>query len=110
MGDFNYDPSWESEKAHIDSAEYENVWETLRPDDPEAFTMNFTPKYNRWFPDRILIKTGSDYEATFVDRVGVAACASFTKNGETADKIKEDGVVRTPSDHMGLVAVFSLKE
>ena len=110
MGDFNYDPSWEPEKAHIDSAEYENVWETLRPDETDAFTMNFTPRFSRWFPDRILIKTGSDFEPTFVDRVGVAACASFVKKGESADKIKKDGIVRTPSDHMGLVAVFSFKE
>ena len=46
------------------------------------------------------------WRATAAEIVGTEAIPSFAEKGEKADMIKKDGIVRTPSDHFGIIADF----
>ena len=70
-GDFNFDPSWEEEEKNVDPTEYENVWESLRGKEGIAFTKYATPEKTARFLDRILMKNGGEFEASYIERVGM---------------------------------------
>ena len=59
-----------------------------------------TPKFDPWRPDHIIVR-GRNTKNTQIEIIG-----NFTVPPYEADKVSKislDGVVRTPSDHMGLI-------
>ncbi|CDW71855.1 UNKNOWN [Stylonychia lemnae] len=106
MGDFNFNSTWKLEQANI-SKDFDDVFLTLN-NGVESFTMQKTPRFSAWRPDKILAKKSSKWKAEFIQRIGLFCIPSFA--GENVNDIETDQKVRTPSDHMGLFSIFKLNE
>ena len=70
--------------------------------------------YSAFRPDKIVMQQNPTnqafdkyyWKATAAEIVGKEAIPSFAEKGEDASLVSEDNIVRTPSDHMGIVADF----
>ena len=78
----------------------------------DDFTQQKTScKYPAWRPDKVVTQTVLDpnqphWKSIGAEIVGKEAIPSFAEKGEDASMVEKDGVVRTPSDHMGIIADF----
>ena len=68
-------------------------------------------KYPAWRPDKVVTQTDPEskkpyWKSISAEIIGKEAIPSFAEKGEDASMVEKDGVVRTPSDHMGIVADF----
>jgi tyrosyl-DNA phosphodiesterase 2 len=106
MGDFNFDSSWKNEEVNIDS-KFNDCWflhkEKNKLNDNERFTMPANNYFSAWRPDRILFKNGKNENFLNLDYFEILG----------KDPIKQDefdNIVKTPSDHYGLFALFEIKQ
>ena len=104
MGDFNFDYKWKDESTHLDRDNYSDLWEELKDPKEEAYTMNGTTLFKPVVLDHILLSKNSAFAPEFITRVGNFCCRNFSH--DLIDEIREDDVVRTPSDHLGLYATI----
>lgn len=106
MGDFNFDYSWKDEAKNIDFTLFTDLWKYLRDEDEESYTMNGTTKFKPVTFDHVLISNNSQFKPEYIQRVGNYCCRNYCN--DLKDDIREDDIVRTPSDHLGLYSVISL--
>mmetsp|Transcript_5767 Transcript_5767/g.7787 ORF Transcript_5767/g.7787 Transcript_5767/m.7787 type:complete len:83 (+) Transcript_5767:797-1045(+) len=73
--------------------------------------MYSTPRFPAWRPDKIVMEQQTSgaserpsWKCASVEIIGADSRPLFAQKGEQAQMIEQDGVVRTPSDHMGIVA------
>ena len=104
MGDFNFDFKWRDENISVDWDHYIDFWQTLKDQNDESFTMNGTTKFKPVVFDHILISKESQFTPEFIQRVGNYCWRNY--EGDSVNDIREDDIVRTPSDHLGLYAVW----
>lgn len=101
-GDFNFDPSWQSEQANVDK-NYSDAFVSAKSakliEDSEAgFTMPAWEHFNAWRPDRILLKSNNKLSLQRFEIVGK----------EEVEQDGENNLVKTASDHYGLLAEFKI--
>ncbi|CAI2370911.1 unnamed protein product [Moneuplotes crassus] len=108
MGDFNFMYHWKNEEDTLNRELFSDMWEELRDSSEEQFTMFKTPEYAEVTFDHIILSLKSKFRPEYIERVGNFSCDAY-KEQDPKD-INTDGVVRTPSDHLGLVGVINLKE
>ena len=75
---------------------------------PDALSMHKTPKFSPWRPDKICMSVASEKR---VKPISTQICGNFATlefPGENPLQINEDGIVRTPSDHLAVIADFEL--
>ena len=76
---------------------------------PTAFTMHKSKRYPAWRPDKVVMQDDSRSEkywkCTKAKIVGNQATAEFA--GEDPAQVASDGIIRTPSDHFGIVATLT---
>ena len=101
MGDFNFDPK-SSEEKNID-LNYKDLWRNLDLN----FTMPKNSFFNSWRPDRIILKSNY-WEGNKCFCVGRFCIERYFGNNFL--EIEKDGVVRTPSDHFGIIGNIFLNE
>lgn len=71
----------------------------------EEFTMQKTNRYEGWRPDKIITpQLGMTIKPISIKIVGKFSIPEFHE--EECTKVSEDGMVRTPSDHMALICDF----
>ncbi|KAM3136940.1 hypothetical protein pb186bvf_011025 [Paramecium bursaria] len=99
MGDFNFDG--EENKQNL-SDQYIDIWPFLRQE--TGNTMKQTSKFAAWRPDRIIMKKGGYLTPSLIEIVGDYDIPFFK------DKEVHPDIVKTPSDHLGLYAVFTLQQ
>ena len=86
--------------------------------DTNAYTALKTkgsPKYPAWRPDKVVTqphpkwnkKIKPYWQPSSARIVGQNATPAFKAKGEETTLVWEDGIVRTPSDHYGIVAEFT---
>lgn len=107
MGDFNFDFSWKDEVSHIDWDCYLDIWRELKDTSEDNFTMNGTTQFKPVVFDHVLMSKSSNFKPEYITRVGNFCCRNFSS--DLIDEIREDDVVRTPSDHLGLYAIITKK-
>lgn len=107
MGDFNFDFSWPDEGQNVDFDNYCDFWRELRDPSEDDFTMNGTTRFKPVALDHILMCRHSQFAPSYIQRVGNYCVRNFRR--DHINDIREDDVVRTPSDHLGLYAVACLK-
>jgi len=107
MGDLNFDLKWKDEGKNLNSTLFTDLWEELRDEDEEGFTMNGTSRFSPVALDHVILSKNSQFKGEFIQRVGNYCCRNF--GTDLINEIREDDVVRTPSDHLGLYAVINLK-
>lgn len=99
MGDFNFDSrSGKEEKAIPEK--WKDIY--LGRHESVGLTMPDTNKFAGWRPDRMLIKS-ENYRPEEIEIIGNFTVPPF--ESDKLEDIKNDGVVRTPSDHFGLAAL-----
>lgn len=112
VGDFNFNSTWiEEEKVLLDNGFRDVMHDHV---DKEEWTMPKTQMWPAWRPDKVVTQATPSKEefdkpywkSTGAEIVGKEATPSFAAAGEDPSMILQDGVVRTPSDHMGIVADF----
>jgi endonuclease/exonuclease/phosphatase family metal-dependent hydrolase len=103
-GDFNFDNSSKQEAEVYENVGYEDVMS--RYVDSEAFTMFKTTQFPPWRPDKILHK-GAQLKPVNGFICGKFATPTFKEKGEAAALVEKDDLVRTPSDHLSVVADFT---
>lgn len=106
MGDLNFDFNWSDEGKNIDKTLFTDLWTSLRDKNEEAFTMNGTTRFKPVVLDHVLLSNNSQFKPEYIQRVGNYWCRNF--GTDLLNEIREDDVVRTPSDHLGLYSVISL--
>jgi tyrosyl-DNA phosphodiesterase 2 len=104
MGDFNFDSSWKEEEKNID-VNFIDSWYVYKEknnlDHSDGYTMAGDKYFPPWRPDRILFK---DSLNTFVlDKFEIIGKEPIQINN--SQRYKD---IKTPSDHYGLYAVFSI--
>lgn len=104
MGDFNFDFKWPDEYVSVDWDTYQDLWRTLKDSKDEDYTMNGTSRFRPAALDHIIISKNSQFIPDFIQRVGNYCWRNF--DGDSIHEIREDDIVRTPSDHLGLYAVW----
>jgi hypothetical protein len=105
MGDYNFDSSWKNEQACIDPS-FDDIYLTLNQG-LESFTMPASGRFGRSRLDKIVVNKSSSCKPESISIIGrfpIPSCA-----GQNIMEVEEDQVVRTPSDHYGLYAVFQWK-
>ena len=108
VGDFNFDNSKTSETNIYSKAGYEDQL-TLAgiPDTgPGSFTKFKTPKQKASRPDKILYN-GQQMQL-MAAQIGGKFSTPFYKD-EKCEMVEKDGLVRTPSDHLCVLADFKFK-
>lgn len=105
MGDFNFDYKWPDERKNVDWKNFSDLWGCLRDSDEEDFTMNGTTRFKPVVLDHVMLAKNSQFIPEFIQRVGNYCVRNFSQ--DLINDIREDDVVRTPSDHLGLYAVIS---
>ena len=103
-GDFNFDNSSNLEAEVFQQAGYQDVMSRYLDD--KAFTMYKTKRFPPWRPDKILHK-GALLNPLNAFICGNFATPSFSAKNEAPDLIEQDNLVRTPSDHLSVVADFT---
>ena len=64
-----------------------------------------TNRYAKWRPDKIITPNkGMTIEPTDIQIVGKFCIPEFVADEYT--KVADDGIIRTPSDHMALISNF----
>ena len=106
MGDFNFDYRSPDEVKNIDFAVYTDLWNYLRDEDEQSYTMNATTKFNPVTFDHVLISNNSQFRPEYIQRVGNYCCRNYSQ--DLINDIRDDNIVRTPSDHLGLYSIISL--
>ena len=119
LGDFNFDNQKEYEQnitAHGFVDIIKEKFQTLLQDEKFDFTMHKSPRFPSWRPDKIIVPVVSEeatksqqfsIEAVDCQKVGTFALPPYEQ--EDPEWVADDGVVRTPSDHMALIGDFQLK-
>jgi len=94
MGDFNFVPEWQ-EGTHIDT-KYKDLFKHAG-----SLPVHYThlPKSERL--DRMLLKSCTMSPTSDYHPVGLTPCKSYT--GQSV--LSKDGVIRSLSDHLGIIAV-----
>lgn len=92
--------------SNVNWKNYLDLWQTLRDENDEDFTMNGTTRFKPVVLDHVILSKDSQFHPEFIQRVGNYCCRNFTN--DLINEIREDDVVRTPSDHLGLYAIISL--
>lgn len=105
MGDFNFDYSWPDEVHHLDFNKFTDMWLALKDEHEECFTKNATTRTNPAVLDHVVLASDSQFKPDFIQRVGNFCCRNFSQ--DLINEIREDDIVRTPSDHLGLFSVIS---
>jgi len=105
MGDFNFDFTWADESSNIDWKQYQDLWQQLKDEKEEWYTKNGTSHFKPVTLDHVLLSKSSQFKPKFIKRVGNYCCRNYGQ--DLINDIREDDVVRTPSDHLGLYAVIS---
>jgi endonuclease/exonuclease/phosphatase family metal-dependent hydrolase len=108
MGDFNFDFSWSDEGKNINRKLVKDLWEELKDTSEEAFTMNGTTRFKPVVLDHVLLMKKSQFVPEYIQRVGNFCCRNFPQ--DLINEIREDDVVRTPSDHLGLYSVIQCQK
>ena len=68
-----------------------------------------TKDFSPWRPDKVVIpKENMKWRPKSIHVVGKFAMPRFQE--DNCSIIREDNIVRTPSDHMGLFTIFEFKE
>jgi len=102
MGDFNFDSSWKNEEVNIDK-NFNDCWFNFRDknnlNDEDRYTMPKSNHFPAWRPDRILYKNDKFLELEYFEIIG----------NNQIEQDEYNNVVKTPSDHYGLFAMFKLK-
>ena len=76
MGDFNFDSSWKSEQACIDSS-FDDIFVTLNQG-KEIFTMPASESFPPWRPDKIIVNKSSLWTPTSINIINRFPTPSFT--------------------------------
>jgi len=104
-GDFNFHHTWTTEQANLQS-DYVDAWGSLHDISAEpGFTMPATRSFPAWRPDRIIIKSSS-WRVSNVEIIGKEPLAKYRHFADPTPLA--DSIVKTPSDHYGVVATLSL--
>lgn len=62
-----------------------------------------------WRPDKIIAPSSMlEWQATSIKIVGKFSIPTFSK--DAPELLEQDGQVRTPSDHLALLATFALRK
>ena len=75
-------------------------------------TMLKSKKFRAWRPDKVVTQAdpvGPHWRAVKAEIVGKEAIPSFKSKNENASMVAQDGIVRTPSDHFGIVVDLCFK-
>ena len=123
LGDYNFDNGSEY-KANIIDHGFEDVIKSQFQQDEQinsceefSYSMPKTNKFNMWRPDKICMPTLSDerklsmeyyLKAQDCQKIGAFSCPPYEK--DDMHEIIKDGIVRAPSDHMGLIVDICLKK
>jgi hypothetical protein len=114
-GDFNFTDGWAEDKA---ISSYIDVWKTGKKHFSKwsneemrelGYTMPPTTQFPPWRPDHIIYKCKNQQNNLGENEIGIIG--DFTIPPFEEDhftKIASDGLVRTPSDHFGLISKISL--
>jgi hypothetical protein len=113
-GDFNFNDGWPENKAIKD---YTDVWKVGKRTYSKwtneemrelGYTMPPTKRYPPWRPDHIIYKCkGKEAQG----KHEIAIIGDFTVppfEEEHYSKVAQDDLVRTPSDHFGLISKIFL--
>ena len=104
LGDFNFHSTWTDQQAKIAENGYLEVFLELNKE--EDYTMAKTNRYAKWRPDKIIMPSkGMTIAPSDIQIVGKFCIPEFQNDEYT--KVSEDGIIRTPSDHMALLANFN---
>ena len=123
LGDFNFDNRKELE-SNIQAFDFEDVIKTQFEADENintfedfSFSMPKTNQFSKWRPDKVCMPTLSEekkehmeYYIKAQDAQKIGAFSLEPYEQENMQLIAKDGVVRTPSDHMGLLVDICLKK
>lgn len=95
-----------SETDAFDRENFVELWEALRAPDEEKYTWlgpdDGDPIYSKL--DFCLLSKDKNYNPVFITRCGNYSIPSFAH--ESHHKVNEDGVLRSPSDHLALYMVI----
>eukprot|EP00347_Sterkiella_histriomuscorum_P002487 403367959 len=106
MGDFNFDSTSEDQHKVLIENGYYDVYLDLN-DGKESGTMLGKKDLPQWRPDKIIcLKDMPIWKPKDIQIVGKFAIPKFAN--EDINNVKDDGIIRTPSDHMALLATFEL--
>jgi endonuclease/exonuclease/phosphatase family metal-dependent hydrolase len=108
MGDFNFDFSWKHEKGNFDWENYSDLWGDLKTESEKNWTMPQSKQYAPVCFDHIILSKNQGWKSTFIQRIGNFSCPSF--GIEKPAMMRVDGIIRTPSDHLGLIGVISVED
>ena len=73
-------------------------------------TMLKSKRFKAWRPDKVVVQatppnpTKPYWRVTRAEILGKQALPSYRAKNETPDKVAQDGVIRTPSDHFAICA------
>jgi len=94
------------ETEHFDRENFLEIWETLKPPEEEKYTWlgpdDGDPIYSK-LDFALLLKDGK-YSPEFITRCGNYSIPKYEH--ESHHKVNEDGVLRSPSDHLALLMVL----
>ena len=123
LGDFNFDNKEEYE-SNVEAHSFEDVIETqftkneqVHPVENFSFSMPQTHRFGKWRPDKICMPTLTDeqksqfeyyFKAQDAQKIGAFSLAPY--ENDEMHEVAKDGIVRTPSDHMGLIVDIALKK
>ena len=99
MGDFNFDAGWIEEENVILKAGCRDIMHDYV--DRNDFTMFKTPMFQSWRPDKIVTHQDCKWRA-----VDAHIAGRYSIYQDKSENIRRDGKVRTPSDHMCVIADF----
>lgn len=82
--------------------------------DTKEWTMPKTKRFPPWRPDKVVTQTypedgAQHWSCIKAEIIGRVPTSYYAEKGEDILAIEFDNTVRTPSDHMGIVADFMLK-
>ncbi|CDW71412.1 UNKNOWN [Stylonychia lemnae] len=107
MGDFNFDSTYDDQQAIIIENGFTDVFLDLN-EGVEQESMLKNKHYTPWRPDKVISqKINSNWRPHNIQIVGKFCIPQFQK--DSIYQLSEDGIVRTPSDHMGIISTFKFE-
>lgn len=105
-GDYNFS-NYGQENKVIDPV-YCDLWLKIHNDHEKGYTMPKSNKFAAWRPDHVLVKVPKSVELgkAQIEKIGEFTVPPF--EGQRVSDLEKDGVVRSPSDHFGLLAWIPL--
>lgn len=110
-GDFNFSDGWQQDKSIV---EYYDLWKVGKRHLSKwatqqmrltGFTMPKTTQFPSCRPDHIIIKSKNKMQNADKNEIEIIGDFTVTPYSDQVFRlIEKDGIVRTPSDHFGLIS------